>query len=182
MKKSMISIVVLYLIVLIKSNLIAADENIINIVKSLGINDSTTVYDKLELLRKYPDLSIDLLIKELHMIKVSKIVPEVYKKYPKEMHVVWCIRALRYLTGEDFMALTSYKFNKSEDGRNQLLHSSDATSKEVTFFAVRMSHDVVYIAPLDAQKAIIKKWEQWFNKQTKPIKLAEPRSFNDWYF
>ncbi len=151
------------------------------IVKTLGMNDSAKIYDKLAILEKAsPDSSVKLLIAQLAPIKgITKIFPEEFSKYPKDLHVIWCIRALRYLTGLDFTAATKHVFRKDDSVRSQLLR---VRGDQLSFFAVRMAHDVIYIAPIDTQEKIIMKWEKWYNDNIGRMKVVEPRDFNDWYF
>jgi hypothetical protein len=153
------------------------------LVKSLGIDDGDSlVYVKLDSLRYDPNLTIKLLIDELHPVKgIPKILSVDYDKYKMEIHVVWCIRALRYITGLDFISTTKYKFGntESERTRSQFLHSE---FNKVSFFGVWMSRNTIYFAPLDAQKAIILKWKNWYDKNKGHIKLIEARDFNEWFF
>ena len=66
-----------------------------------------------ETLAKTPQLSTKLLIGELHTIRESRILNG--EERPDAEHVLWCLRALRYVTGgKDFCAKTSHKFGNSE--------------------------------------------------------------------
>ncbi|HEY9164686.1 MAG TPA: hypothetical protein VIS48_00845 [Candidatus Kryptonia bacterium] len=149
-------------------------------VQSLGINDSSYVYNKLAMLRNEPDSSIQLLIAELSPINsVTRISPEEYDRHLKEVHIIWCIRALRYLTGLDFTARTQHKFAKAEKERSYFLRDKNG---QVAFFADRMSHDVLYIAPPDAQSQIISKWKAWYRKHSGHVHLNKKTDFDNWYF
>jgi hypothetical protein len=150
------------------------------VVKSLGIGDSSQIYERLEELEKNPTESVRLLISELSPIhNVVRIPPEEAHRFHKALHVVWCIRALRYLTGQTFSGATSYRFVGRNNVRQSVLQAEDGG---VSFFGVRMAHDVIYLAPLDAQLEIIHKWKRWFGENARIIRFEGRRDFNEWYF
>jgi hypothetical protein len=157
---------------------------VILLIKSLGISSYDNSGDKdfatLDTLYKYHETSIKYLIDELTPVKaVSKITPEKYDQFKVQTHMIWCIRALRFITGIDLTSKTVHRFKKNEDERSCFLHSVD---NEVSFFGVRMSHDVIFIAPKDAQINIIKKWKSWYEKNRGDIQLNKNPRLNDWYF
>jgi len=45
-----------------------------------------------------------------------------------------------------------------------------------------MSRDRVWVAPLDAQTTIIKKWQTWFREHGQSFTYVNDRKFDDWYF
>lgn len=98
-----------------------------------------------------------------------------------ENHVLWVFLALRYITGGmDFCAPTSWKPGRTyEDGiRDYWLHFQNKNC--VTFFAVWPSRARTYVAPLDAQQAIIGAWRQWYAKEGKTYTykpLVNPESW-----
>jgi hypothetical protein len=84
---------------------------------------------------------------------VLKPVPRGQYVGGKHPEVVWEIRALRSLTGLDFRARTKSKLNRDES------HFLDLNSKgEICFFGTWTSRDRVWVAPLDTQALIIRKW------------------------
>jgi hypothetical protein len=86
-------------------------------------------------LAKTPQLSVQLLIDGLHSVKETRILAS--EKKPEVEHVLWSIRALRYLTGRrDFCGGTRHEFGKSEFERNRKywLYSQHRTC--VSFFAM----------------------------------------------
>jgi len=148
------------------------------LVESLGPN---TEADDLKQLRASGRESVSLLIATLQPISENKVLPENRNKHRTALHVIWAIRALRYLTGRDFRAPTAHVFGHSEDERTreQFLKKADHT---VAFFATWMSRDSVYVAPVDAQRKIIEGWRKWFAElDERWMPVAEP-SINDWYF
>ena len=149
-------------------------------VKTLGIDDSDYVYRKLEILETNPDSAARFLIEELKPIRgVEAYAPEQYVKHKKDAHVIWCIRALRYLFGVDFAGHTKHVFTPRESIRVQM---TQVDSGKFSFFGVRMSHDIVYIAPVDVQQEIIREWRDWYENNRQKIKLNRVWEFDDWYF
>jgi hypothetical protein len=153
-----------------------------NIVKNLG--RSKAAIDEVISLKNHYREAIPLLINELHAVDKTGI-GEGEINHPTSLvddaqHVLWCIRALCFLTGgKEFCAPTKYKFGKSEDEKNRkyFLHvkcSLDEESKEtdkdkdyVAYFKVWLSRGYVYIAPLDAQEKIIECWRSWYKNHGK---------------
>jgi hypothetical protein len=110
-----------------------------------------------------------------------KITPADEEKQKTAMHVIWCIRALRYLTGGlDFTGRTRYRFKESERERKHFLTIKSET--ELPFFSVWMSRDTIYIAPLDVQREIIDKWIQWYEEQGKAFPYKASENIDQWYF
>lgn len=134
-----------------------------------------------ETLAKTPQLSTKLLIGELHPIQESRILNGQEKPYAE--HVLWCLRALRYVTGgKEFCAKTSYKFGSSEEERNRRYWIFFRYKTCASFFAMWPSRSSEYIAPGDAQISIIRKWKDWFAKEGtefdyKPMRNPKPE---DW--
>jgi hypothetical protein len=115
-------------------------------------------------LAKTSRLSVKLLIDGLHSVNATRILAS--EKKPEAEHVLWTIRALRYLTGgKDFCSGTRHEFDKSEFERNRKywLYSRHRTC--VSFFAMWPSRGTEYVAPQDAQNQIIAKWRNWFKGQ-----------------
>jgi hypothetical protein len=124
---------------------------------------------------------VGLLIATLETIPEHKVLPEAKSANRSTLHVVWAVRALRYLTGKNFSAPTRHVFGSEEDEqmREELLKKEDGT---VTFFATWMSRDSIYVAPADAQRTIIEAWRRWFaDLDTNWRPIPEPK-IDDWYF
>lgn len=142
-----------------------------------GTNNVETV----ETLAKTPELSTKLLIGELHALHESRILN--WQEKPDAEHVLWCLRALRYVTGgKDFCAKTSHKFASSEEERNREYWIFFRHKTCASFFAMWPSRGSEYIAPEDAQITIISKWKDWFAKEGaefdyKPMRNPKPE---DW--
>jgi len=98
------------------------------------------------------------------------------------MKVVWTMRALRFLTGTNFLAETKHVFGSDEveQRRQTLLHKYD--EKKVPFFAVWMSRDSIYFAPEDAQTTIIAQWKLWIEKNKYDLPPIKETRTEEWYF
>jgi hypothetical protein len=117
-----------------------------------------------------PYRSTELLISDLSLTHRGR-----YHNHP---HAVWVIRALRSLTGQDFRAPT--RADLTEDEAHFLDH--DPNTDDVLFFGTWMSRHTVWIAPHDAQIAIIKKWRRWFVQYGKGLKYVNDPVADHWYF
>jgi hypothetical protein len=149
-----------------------SDTEIKAAIARLGEGTDENGFVNFEILYKSPRRSTELLISSLKPVRRGQYQSN---KHPQ---VVWNIRALRSLTGLDFRALT--KADLTEDEAHFLDH--DAKTDEVLFFGTWMSRDSVWVAPLDAQTAIIGKWRKWFEKHGQTFTYVNDRNFDNWYF
>src|SRR5262249_6986775 len=136
---------------------------------------SLAKYDRLE--------TVQLLVEQLTTISELALPETDQEKRTDDMHVIWCIRALRYLTSLDFRAKTAHKFGKDDEEqyRDQFLHKKD--DKEATFFGVWMSREYTFVAPVDAQRKIIKKWKKWLKNEATRFNFPPPDDdWDKWYF
>ena len=149
------------------------------LVASLGPD---TQADDLKQLRGRPRDAVRLLIASLQPIPEEKVVAHDRDAHRTALRVVWTVRALRYLTGKNFRAPTAHVFGPSEDERTreELLKKDD--DNNVSFFGTWMSRDSVYIAPPDAQRAIIEAWRRWFSELDENWQPIPEPGINDWYF
>lgn len=157
-------------------------------ITRLGIGQPPEFSDpELTLLSRSPSLAAQLLIEQLTVIDppppaISGIEDRRSESDRQALHVVWCIRALRYITGGlDFRAPTDHRFSATEEFREQWLRKR-ATDSTVPFFSTRMTTDTVYIAPLDAQQKIIQRWKDWYSQSGSRLEFRDPPALNDWYF
>jgi hypothetical protein len=137
-----------------------------------------------EILRSQPVHSAKLLVDSLHTANVDKLNSEEQPGHPYDMRAVRAIRALRRLTGCDFLALTSYKFQQTEtdEERKDLLLEHENRSKPMPFFTTRMSTDTVYFAPKDVQESVIQEWKKWEATQLKHWNFPTNVPLDNWYF
>lgn len=147
-----------------------SDSEINLAIRRLGEPDKGI--SELETLYKSPRRSAVLLIKALRPVRRGQ--------YPEGKHpqVVWNIRALRSLTGLDFRATT--QADLTEDEAHFL--DRDPKSAEVNFFGTWMSRDKCWVAPVDAQTKIIKKWRKWLKEKSGSFTYVNDRNLDKWYF
>lgn len=148
-------------------------------VRQLGLPGNDDFADVKKLART-PAASTGFLISQLRVLEHPErtIVGE---GNPQVEHVLWSIRALRYITGGmDFCAPTKWRFGESgeEAYRSYWLHFGDNSC--VTFFAVWPSRGRCYVAPQDAQRKVISAWERWYASESKNYDyrpLVNPKSW-----
>jgi len=130
-------------------------------VERLGMGDDD--FRIVASLAETPQLSVRVLTDELHPVKNVRILAS--EKDLGAEHILWCIRALRYLTGgKDFCGKTAHTFGNSELERDRKYWLYFRHKTCISFFAMWPSRGSEYIAPEDAQNEIIKKWKDWFEK------------------
>lgn len=130
--------------------------------------------------------SVEFLVSELHTIP-RKVYYE-QAKTAQSRHVIACLRALRYLTGLTYSATTNSKL--SDDDRQFLdfdkqMHDANP-SHQLHFFGVWMSRNADFVAPLDVQRSIIRKWQAWLKGPGRdfsraPISSPE-ETMDNWYW
>jgi hypothetical protein len=124
----------------------------------------------LETFYRYPTIAARLLCQRLQVTASG-----VHRDHPA---VVWYIRALRSLTGLDFTAPTAAQLPDTELPYLR----PDKTTGNVHFFGWHMAWDDTWLAPRDAQQAIIHRWQAWFASEGQTFKYVNNRHHNDWYF
>lgn len=148
-----------------------SDAEIKAAVATLDVGTDENGFGRFEVLYKNPRRSTELLISSLKPVRRGQYISD---HHPK---VVWKIRALRSLTGLDFRAKTKGELDEDES------HFLDQNAKgEVHFFGTWMSRDRVWVAPIDAQTAIIKQWREWFKKRGNTFTYVNDPNFDNWYF
>jgi hypothetical protein len=149
-----------------------SDAEIREAIAKLGENTDEKGFTQFEILFENPRRSTELLVATLKPVRRGQYISG---KHPQ---VVWNIRALRSLTGLEFRAPTHADLTADE------AHFLDFNPKteEVQFFGTWMSRDRVWVAPLDAQTAIINKWRKWFRGHGDNFKYVNDRNFDHWYF
>ncbi len=143
-------------------------------------------------LAKQPEKAICALVKQLNATEVKEIGRGEWRKKTEAKNQVWRIRALRFLTcGQDFTATIPYRPDKKKDPEDYWYWVSGEgtwTSKpgdpvEARFFHTWMSRDIDYIAPVEAQRDIIRQWREWLVKNGTNAGCApNATDYNQWYF
>jgi hypothetical protein len=149
-------------------------------VKKLG-RGRTDDFEVVERLSTTPELSARLLVEQLHTVADARLLAAENK--PETEHVLWSIRALRYITGGlDFCGKTSHHFGTPELEKNRKYWMYFKNKSCVPFFAMWPSRGNEYISPLDAQEEIIQQWREWLAREGKTfhyVPLKEPKP-EDW--
>ena len=94
-----------------------------------------------------------------------------------EMHIIWCLRSLRYLTGiKQYGECDELETLVDEDSFYWL----KLNEAGVPFFSTKMSTDTVYVAPSVVQKSIILEWKKKIYERT--YELRSDVQLSVWYF
>jgi hypothetical protein len=149
-----------------------SDASIVAAIKQLpSTSDSESPSIHFQTFYRSPERSTELLI--------AALKPTARRNYLSGQHpqAVWIVRALRSLTGLDFRATTTAELSSDE------AHFLDLNAQhQVRFFGTWMSRDSTWVAPKDAQVAIIKQWQDWFSQHGHSYKYVNDRNFDNWYF
>jgi hypothetical protein len=148
------------------------DGQIRTAIAKLGVGTDENGFAEFEVLYRSPRRSAEILIASFKPIRRGQYLGG---NHPQ---VVWNIRALRSLTGLDFRAAT--QADLTADEAHFLGH--DPKTDEVEFFGTWMSRDTVWVAPVDAQTTIIRKWRKWFREHGETFAYVNDRNFDHWYF
>jgi len=155
----------------------AGPENISALASNLGPDNFKSSF---EIMKSSPSASVHALIGELRVVEATLITGSFRDQDRKDMHVIWCIRMLRALTGLDFTARTLNIFGPDEQQRAFWLTKKD--NQGIPFFATVMSSDSVYIAPMDTQSDIIWEWSDWYKSYSSRHRYnTELPPKEDWY-
>ncbi len=176
------------------------------LVQSLGINADKEGWpdpvDVIEVqLAEHPRQAVKLLVRELHTVPLRAIHdPESEEGIVQQsLHVVWCLRALTYLTGREFKARTTEQIIITHDSisidSDEELESLDQvvqlygryptnsqTKVPIPFCREWMTHRKVLFAPVDAQVKIIKAWNQWQKRNGDTFRPAKGVNRKKWLF
>jgi hypothetical protein len=162
------------------------------VTKAIAEFRDTRAEAQRDLLARRPDVAACHLVHSLHVVRDTHVAGYEQDRHPDTMQVIWALRALRYLTGcKDFRAPTAEDVTGWEETRRGFLlrdergvSSDTALAKPgVKFFQTWMSRDSVFIAPPDAQRAIITQWVQWYREAGShgfEYRRCEP--VDAWYF
>ena len=153
-------------------------------VEGLGYydkQDQPSFLANFDKLAQTPIVAACYLITQLRVLPETVITPWNQDRHKASLHVIWSLRALRYITGGlEFRAKTKHEIKKSEEPRNYWL--TYKTTEDLPFFAVWPSRDAVYISPPDTQAAIIEKWRRWYSESGQTFEYKTSQRLNEWYF
>lgn len=143
-------------------------------------------------LAQKPQKAICALVKQLNSTREQEVAPQDWERKIQAKTQVWRIRALRFLTcGLDFTATIPYRPNTKKDpedywywvGGEGTWKMKPGAPVEASFFHTWMSRDIDFIAPVEAQKDIIRQWREWLvTNGTNTGCTPDPKDYNQWYF
>jgi hypothetical protein len=150
-------------------------------VHRLGLPGDSDDLADVQALAKTPYESVGLLIRELHPIARPERAE--IDDSPETEHLISTIAALRFITGgndfysasgKDFCAKTKWKFSGSNEEKNRRYWLYFDHPNCVSFFSIWPSRYRVYLAPLDAQQEIIRRWRQWYATDGRAYRFTPP--------
>lgn len=183
-----ITIFTMLILSLVSSALYAAEnEDLVRIVKNIGKTigyetDTKKQAEEFYVLSKNRLAAIRQLLNELKPVNESIILTDASAKNTEGLHVVWSIRALRFLSGCMFFTEKAEEDRFTTDDQIRTMLLMQKKDNEYSFFAGSAGRDKIYIAPMYVQKAIIRKWQNWFNKKDDKFDTINCRDINIWYF
>ncbi len=164
-------------------------------VQHLGLlcdlGDSTYVFEELA---KTPEKALCALVRQLKPTAERIVRVQEWDNKLQATNQVWRMRALRFLTCGmvEFSAFTRMRPQKEAKESEQYWRfagGADAVGKkpgemvEVWFSHTRMSTATDYLAPVEAQKDIIRQWREWLVKNgTNAGCRPNATDYNQWWF
>jgi hypothetical protein len=154
------------------------------VVLELGTK-SEDISNDLALLQEHPHQAVALLVAELHPIPRKMYYEKAKTKNSR--HVISCLRALHYLTGLTFSAVSAARLTDDErqflDFKDQM-HDANP-GHELHFFGVWMSRNADCLAPQDSQTKIIEQWRAWQSQNAESFRSphsGNPANFMEQWF
>lgn len=139
-------------------------------VHSLGRSaDDPFLSGALDQMRMVPYAAVKLLVEELKVLSPDESGPSFH-------HVIWCIRALRATTGQDFRFMTKSPLT----AKQKLVYRSEA--EPLAFFSERVVDGRIAVAPSDVQQQVVDGWRKWVVEHGASFTVPEKIQFWEWYF
>ncbi|CAN5552545.1 hypothetical protein BH10PSE14_BH10PSE14_41850 [soil metagenome] len=160
---------------LVPSAAITSPGNLAAIVRSLGAGSTRADY---ALLERHRCSAPAQLVGQLEAVPPQTIASADQDRHPRTMHIIEVLAALRFLTGSDFFGPVDPKH--AMDGRQFL--TVDLPPQRSRFYAIWMSRQTIYVAPVRTQRSIIKQWRVFVAKQWNCHKPDNLRRKDDRFF
>jgi hypothetical protein len=132
-------------------------------VQSLGIPWEAAHREVVRELHECGLVAVRLLVAELQVIDPES------SDDPRWGHMVWCERALRSITGQEFLFESSEPLGRLSEFRGK--------GDRLGYVVEWMSHARVYVAPRDVQRKVIESWRTWLKKHERGF-VVHP--FGEW--
>ncbi len=141
------------------------------LVRTLGTTNADPLQSGvLDELRAVPVAAARALVQELKVL--SPDAP-----WLAVQHVVWCVRALRVMTAQDFRYPTKLPLSTAQR------EIFEGPGSELAFFRVRLASGKLALAPRDVQQQVVAAWQEWLHEHGDGFAVPERGvEFIDWYF
>ncbi|MEG3143497.1 hypothetical protein U1839_02420 [Sphingomonas sp. RT2P30] len=160
---------------LVPSAAIASQGNLAAVVRALGAGSTRADY---ALLERHRCSAPAQLVDQLEEVPPQTIMSADQARQPRTMHVIEVLAALRFLTGNDFFGPIDPEY--VSDGGQFL--TADLPPQRSRFYAIWMSRQTIYVAPVRTQRSIIKQWRIFVAKQWNCRKPASLWRKDDRFF
>lgn len=145
------------------------------LVRLLGTRQERSPHETLQVLHKDGRYIVSVLIGELSIVPVDWADKDDEYLREKSMHVIWCIRSLRSITGQRFEFKTSLNLTSQQA-------EFFTQEQAMPFFAEWMSRGCIYVSPVDVQEAVIKAWKGWVQEYGSSFRISEFKDYGAWYY
>jgi len=132
-------------------------------VRSLGIPWQAAHREVVRELHECGSVAVRLLVAELQVIDPESLDD------PRWGHMVWCERALRSITGQEFLFESSEPLGRLAEFRGK--------GDRLGYVEEWMSLARVYVAPRDVQRKVIESWYTWLKKHARGFAV---HPFGEW--
>jgi hypothetical protein len=146
-------------------------DTVSQLVRDLGRSDDTDPLGSLYTVVGAPRVASRLLVNELRIVPFGEGDADF-------QHVVWCLRALRAITGLDFVFPTRRPLSE----RQKRLFGRPAPGAPLPFFSERMSTAEIAVAPRDVQEKVVVAWRRWLAENADTFSPAGESALWRWYF
>jgi hypothetical protein len=153
----------------------AGSRGVIAVVRSLGVDTTNEDYDILE---QHRCDAPALLVGQLAPVQQRVIPIAAQTSSRRAMHVVEVLAALRFLTGRDFFG----PLGRVHDKNSRQFLTAGLPPGQSRFDAIWMSRQTTYFAPVETQRAIIRRWRAFVAAAWDCGKPANPRRKDDFFF
>lgn len=149
------------------------------IVRQLGTNRDAAPFCSVRHLHVHGRAAVPLLVRQLLVLRPDT-------PWDTELHVIWCVRALRSITGQKFQfshrAKMVRRYNCLPSPRKCPGRLVKNTGEPMPFFEEGMSRPQIYLSPPDVRWRVIQAWKTWVNKNGRTFTVQEYDGIGDWFW
>jgi len=122
-----------------------------------------------------------LLVQQLHTVNITHVLQDQTTQYPDDMHVIWSLRGLYYITGFEFRGGSAAELKKLKLDKTREYWLLFRSGDQVDMFSIWESRGSLFVAPPGVQQAIIDKWKAWYAKDGASFQYGRHDKSTLWY-